>query len=125
MGLLESGMRLSGKRPPSRPPSAPSATTCSTGCIKMGIRVEVEPAGTFYVWANLSLPPPLNDGFQFSRPVWRRSSPCRGVLRRESGKRRTYARYRKYSRISFGRRWRPSGAGSTAWSERHIARHQN
>jgi len=33
---------------------------------KMGIRVESEPTGTFYVWANLErLPEPLNDGLQF------------------------------------------------------------
>src|SRR5580765_5919698 len=35
---------------------------------QMGIVVEAEPAGAFYVWANLSkLPPPLNDGMRFFR----------------------------------------------------------
>jgi len=33
---------------------------------EMGIGVDAEPEGTFYVWANLSnLPPPLNNGMSF------------------------------------------------------------
>ncbi|MBP6786530.1 MAG: pyridoxal phosphate-dependent aminotransferase [Candidatus Promineofilum sp.] len=72
---------------------------------KMGIRVEVEPAGTFYVWANLSqLPPPLNDGFQFFEAgLQEKVITVPGVFFDVNPeKRRTYARYRKYSRISFG-----------------------
>ena len=35
---------------------------------RMGIGVDAEPAGAFYVWANLSgLPKPLNDGMSFFR----------------------------------------------------------
>src|SRR5882672_2151381 len=35
---------------------------------QMGITVDAEPAGSFYVWANLSaLPEPLNDGMSFFR----------------------------------------------------------
>ncbi len=72
---------------------------------KMGILVEVEPAGTFYVWANLSqLPPPLNDGFQFFEAgLAEKVITVPGVFFDVNPeKRRTYARYRKHSRISFG-----------------------
>ena len=35
---------------------------------EMGIGVEAEPAGAFYIWANLAkLPKPLNDGMSFFR----------------------------------------------------------
>ena len=72
---------------------------------KMGILVEVEPAGTFYVWANLSqLPPPLNDGIQFFEAgLEEKVITVPGVFFDVNPeKRRTYARYRHYSRISFG-----------------------
>lgn len=72
---------------------------------KMGIRVEAEPAGTFYVWANLShLPEPLNDGIRFfEEGLEENVITVPGAFfdvdperRRESG------RYRPYARISFG-----------------------
>ncbi len=72
---------------------------------KMGVLVEVEPAGTFYVWANLSqLPPPLNDGIQFFEAgLEEKVITVPGVFFDVNPeKRRTYARYRNYSRISFG-----------------------
>jgi len=72
---------------------------------KMGVLVEVEPAGTFYVWANLSqLPPPLNDGMQFFEAgLEERVITVPGVFFDVNPeKRRTYARYRNYCRISFG-----------------------
>jgi aspartate/methionine/tyrosine aminotransferase len=72
---------------------------------RMGILVEAEPAGAFYVWANLSkLPPPLNDGMRFFRE---------GLKERviivpgeffdvNPGNRRLHGRYENYCRISFG-----------------------
>ena len=72
---------------------------------KMGVLVEVEPAGTFYVWANLSqLPPPLNDGIQFFEAgLEEKVITVPGVFFDVNPeKRRTYARYRNYCRVSFG-----------------------
>ncbi len=72
---------------------------------RMGVVVEVEPAGTFYVWANLSqLPPPLNDGIQFFEAgLDEKVITVPGVFFDVNPeKRRTYARYRIYARISFG-----------------------
>jgi aspartate/methionine/tyrosine aminotransferase len=71
----------------------------------MGITVEVEPAGTFYVWANLSqLPPPLNDGLRFFEAgLAEKVITVPGVFFDVNPeKRRTFARYRHYARISFG-----------------------
>lgn len=72
---------------------------------EMGIGVEVEPEGTFYVWANLSqLPPPLNDGLQFFKEgLPEKVITVPGVFFDVNPeRRRTYARYREYCRISFG-----------------------
>jgi aspartate/methionine/tyrosine aminotransferase len=72
---------------------------------QMGIGVECEPAGAFYVWATLSkLPAPLNRGIEFFRA---------GLLEKvitvpgeffdvNPGKRRSHGRYENYCRISFG-----------------------
>lgn len=71
----------------------------------MGITVEAEPEGTFYVWANLSLlPEPLNDGLQFFKQgLAENVITVPGVFFDVNPeRRRTFARYRKYSRISFG-----------------------
>lgn len=71
----------------------------------MGIRVEVEPAGTFYVWANLAeLPTPLNDGIQFFEAGLEKNViTVPGVFFDVNPeRRRSYARYRNYARISFG-----------------------
>ena len=71
----------------------------------MGITVEAEPEGTFYVWANLSLlPPPLNDGMQFFKEgLVEKVITVPGVFFDVNPeRRRSYARYHHYSRISFG-----------------------
>jgi aspartate/methionine/tyrosine aminotransferase len=71
----------------------------------MGITVEVEPAGTFYVWANLSaLPEPLNDGLNFFKAgLQEKVITVPGVFFDVNpDRRRANARYGNYSRISFG-----------------------
>jgi aspartate/methionine/tyrosine aminotransferase len=71
----------------------------------MGIGVEAEPEGTFYVWANLSqLPAPLNDGMHFfEEGLKEKVITVPGVFFDVNPeRRRTYARYRHYARISFG-----------------------
>lgn len=71
----------------------------------MGIKVEAEPQGTFYVWANLSgLPAPLNDGIRFFEAgLKEKVITVPGVFFDVNPeKRRTYARYSQYCRISFG-----------------------
>lgn len=72
---------------------------------EMGVGVEVEPEGTFYVWANLSgLPAPLNDGMTFFEEGLKEGViTVPGVFFDVNpDRRRTYARYRNYCRISFG-----------------------
>lgn len=72
---------------------------------QMGIGVDVAPAGTFYVWANLSqLPPPLNDGMNFFEAgLAEKVITVPGLFFDVNPeKRRAYARYRNYCRISFG-----------------------
>jgi aspartate/methionine/tyrosine aminotransferase len=71
----------------------------------MGIMVEAEPGGTFYVWANLAdLPEPLNDGMHFFEAgLDENVITVPGVFFDVNPeRRRTYARYRKYCRVSFG-----------------------
>lgn len=71
----------------------------------LDIAVEVEPMGTFYAWANLSkLPPPLNDGLSFFKAgLEEKVITVPGVFFDVNPeKRRTFARYHNYSRISFG-----------------------
>jgi aspartate/methionine/tyrosine aminotransferase len=71
----------------------------------IGVGVEAEPAGTFYVWANLSeLPPPLNDGLRFFD-----AGLDEGVITVPGAffdvnpeRRRSYRRYQHYARVSFG-----------------------
>jgi hypothetical protein len=67
--------------------------------------VDAEPAGTFYVWANLSkLPPPLNDGITFFKEgLTEKVITVPGVFFDVNPeRRRTYARYGNYCRVSFG-----------------------
>lgn len=93
---------------------------------RMGIQVEVEPGGTFYVWANLSqLPPPLNDGIRFFEAgLEEKVITVPGVFFDVNPeKRRTYARYRHYSRISFGPDMETVRRGLDA-IERVIEQHQ-
>ncbi len=91
----------------------------------MGIGVEAEPAGTFYVWANLEqLPKPLNDGISFFKAGLEENViTVPGVFFDVNPeRRRTYARYRKYARISFGPEMEALERGLDA-IERLIARH--
>ena len=72
---------------------------------KMGILVEAEPVGTFYVWANLErLPEPLDDGMAFFQAgLEERVITVPGAFFDVNpDRRRTYGRYRSYARISFG-----------------------
>ena len=72
---------------------------------QMGMIIEAEPQGTFYIWANLSqLPEPLNDGITFFEAgLEERVITVPGVFFDVNPeRRRAYARYRHYSRISFG-----------------------
>lgn len=91
----------------------------------MGIGVEAEPAGTFYVWANLEqLPEPLNDGLEFFKAGLNENViTVPGVFFDVNPeRRRTYARYRKYARISFGPEFAALERGLDA-IERVIAQH--
>lgn len=72
---------------------------------QMGIGVECEPAGAFYVWANLSkLPPPLNEGMDFFREGLKEKviTVPGEFFDVNPGNRRVHARYENYCRISFG-----------------------
>lgn len=72
---------------------------------KMGITVDAEPAGAFYVWANLThLPKPLNDGMKFFREGLKENVIIvPGIFFDVNpGNRRAQGRYTNYCRISFG-----------------------
>lgn len=72
---------------------------------QMGITVDAEPEGTFYVWANLSkLPPPLNNGLDFFKAgLEEQVITVPGIFFDVNPeKRREYGRYYNYARISFG-----------------------
>ena len=72
---------------------------------QMGILVDVEPEGTFYVWANLSkLPSGLNDGMAFFEAgLTEHVITVPGIFFDVNpDKRRGYGRYQNYCRISFG-----------------------
>lgn len=71
----------------------------------MGIEIESDPEGAFYLWANLSkLPAPLNDGLEFFRAgLEHQVITVPGVFFDVNpGKRRPKARFQHYCRISFG-----------------------
>ena len=77
------------------------------GLSKLGVRIDRQPDGTFYVWGNVShLPPPLNDGMGFFRAALEKKVI---VVPGEffdvnPGKRRSSrsSRFRQYVRFSFG-----------------------
>ena len=72
---------------------------------QMGISIEAEPAGAFYVWADLSkLPKPLNNGMNFFREgLKEKVIIVPGVFFDVNpGNRRSHGRYENYCRISFG-----------------------
>ena len=71
----------------------------------MGIRVEAEPGGTFYVWANLAdLPAPLNDGLEFFKAGLEEKviTVPGAFFDVNPERRRSCRRYHHYCRISFG-----------------------
>jgi N-succinyldiaminopimelate aminotransferase len=72
-----------------------------------GLRLDAEPEGTFYVWADLSaLPEPLNDGMGFLQAALDRQVICvpGEFFDINPGKRRSGrpSRFRRYARFSFG-----------------------
>lgn len=72
---------------------------------QMGIGVDAEPAGSFYVWANLSkLPKPLDDGMAFFREGLKEKVIIvpGTFFDVNPGNRRSHGRYQNYCRISFG-----------------------
>jgi aspartate/methionine/tyrosine aminotransferase len=74
---------------------------------EIGFTVELEPEGTFYVWASLeSLPPPLDDGMAFFRAALDRKVICvpGEFFDVNPGKRRRgrASRFRRHVRFSFG-----------------------
>src|SRR5439155_5648347 len=72
---------------------------------EMGIGFEAEPAGAFYVWANLAqIPKPLDDGMSFFREgLKEKVIIVPGVFFDVNpGNRRSHGRYTNYCRISFG-----------------------
>lgn len=72
---------------------------------EMGIEIESEPQGTFYIWAKLSnLPAPLNDGFHFFEAGLAEKviTVPGSFFDINPEKRRTYSRFNQYVRISFG-----------------------
>lgn len=71
----------------------------------MGIEIEAEPQGTFYIWAKLSnLPAPLSDGFQFFEACLKEKviTVPGQFFDINPEKRRPYSRFNQYARISFG-----------------------
>jgi aspartate/methionine/tyrosine aminotransferase len=72
---------------------------------QMGIGVDAEPSGSFYVWANLSnLPKPLDDGMAFFREGLKENVIIvpGTFFDVNPGNRRSHGRYGNYCRISFG-----------------------
>jgi hypothetical protein len=77
------------------------------GLRQAGMRLDSEPEGTFYVWADLSdLPRPLNDGMGFFKAALEHKVICvpGEFFDVNPGKRRSgrLSRFRSYARFSFG-----------------------
>jgi aspartate/methionine/tyrosine aminotransferase len=92
---------------------------------KMGVKVDLEPQGTFYIWADLSeLPGNLSDGFKFlEEGLKEKVITVPGIFFDVNpGKRRSHARFSQYSRISFGPSMSELKRGLDA-IERVIAKH--
>ncbi len=73
--------------------------------VQMGIGVDAEPSGSFYVWANLSqLPKPLDDGMAFFREGLKEKVIIvpGTFFDVNPGNRRSHGRYGNYCRVSFG-----------------------
>jgi N-succinyldiaminopimelate aminotransferase len=78
-----------------------------SGARRLGMTLDREPDGTFYVWANLSsLPPPLADGMAFFRAALEQKviTVPGEFFDVNPGKRRggRPSRFRQYARLSFG-----------------------
>jgi aspartate/methionine/tyrosine aminotransferase len=72
---------------------------------ELGVGIDCEPAGAFYVWGDLSgLPESLNDGTRFfERALERQVITVPGVFFDVNpGRRRSISRFGSYSRFSFG-----------------------
>jgi aspartate/methionine/tyrosine aminotransferase len=94
---------------------------------EMGIGCDAEPAGAFYVWANLSrLPNPLNDGMTFFlEGLKEKVIIVPGVFFDVNpGNRRSQGRYTDYCRISFGPEMKKLEIGLDAL-ERVIKKFEN
>ncbi len=94
---------------------------------QMGIGVEAEPCGAFYIWANLvQLPKPLNDGMSFFREgLKEKVIIVPGVFFDVNpGNRRMHGRYENYCRISFGPELKKLEIGLDAL-ERVIRKHRD
>jgi len=77
------------------------------GLARAGIRLDLDPQGTFYCWANLSqLPPSLSDGRSFFKAALKEKVICvpGEFFDINPGKRRSGrpSRFRQYVRFSFG-----------------------
>ncbi len=77
------------------------------GLREAGMRLDLEPEGTFYVWADLAgLPEPLSDGMGFFRAALEEKVICvpGEFFDINPGKRRSGrpSRFRRYARFSFG-----------------------
>jgi len=92
---------------------------------QLGVKVEAEPEGTFYVWANLTdLPEPLDDGLSFFEAgLSENVITVPGVFFDVNPEKRRYGQYHNYCRISFGPEMETlkRGLGSL---ERVIAKHR-
>lgn len=74
-------------------------------CAKLGLGIDLEPQGTFYVWASTEdLPEPLADGMSFFRSALDHKviSVPGEFFDVNPGKRRRASRFRKHVRLSFG-----------------------
>ncbi len=93
----------------------------------MGITVDAMPGGAFYIWANLAdLPEPLNNGMSFfEEGLKEKVITVPGVFFdvNPGHRRRQYARYRNYTRISYGPEMETLERGLDA-IERVIAKHR-
>ncbi len=94
---------------------------------QMGITVDAVPSGAFYIWANLSdLPEPLNNGMTFfEEGLKEKVITVPGVFFdvNPGHRRRQYARYKNYTRISYGPELETLERGLDA-IERMIAKHK-
>ncbi|MEM7334999.1 MAG: pyridoxal phosphate-dependent aminotransferase [Chloroflexota bacterium] len=93
---------------------------------EMGVLIEAEPGGTFYVWANLSqLPEPINDGLTFFQEGLKEQviTVPGAFFDVNPERRRSYRRYHNYCRISFGPEMSQLERGLDA-IERVIAKHR-